>query len=91
LDFLQAALGSIVSITAFALLVAGVLKTFQIATDLGEIKDLLRDIKRNTQDYSAPASKPVSAMDPEEVLRALRTGDYDSPGQSLPQRSVVQE
>ena len=42
-----------ISLIGFGLLVAGVLKAFQIAADMGEIKDLLRDIKRNTQDVSA--------------------------------------
>ena len=62
---------STVAMVAYAVLLAGVYKVFKIAGDLNEIKDLLRDIRRNTQDplHSAgPASAPQSH---EELLRAL--------------------
>ena len=46
-DFAQVALGNLVGIVGFVLLIAGVAKLFQLSTTLNEIKDLLTDIKRN--------------------------------------------
>ncbi|MEO8099560.1 MAG: hypothetical protein ABI811_17815 [Acidobacteriota bacterium] len=45
MDFAAAAFSSIVSITAFVLFAAGVLKLFQIHTSLGEIRELLQGIR----------------------------------------------
>ena len=60
MNFMQLAVGQVISLIVFGLLVAGVLKAFQMAADLGEIKDLLRDIKRNTQDVSAERASESS-------------------------------
>ena len=65
----QAILGTLVSIVIYAVILMGVIKLFQIATDLSEIKDLLHDIKRNTQDAALPGlSAPPS---PESLLHAV--------------------
>ena len=54
MDLLQA-LGTLMSFTAFGLVGAGVMKAFHISNDLSEIKELLRDIRRNGEDPSRRA------------------------------------
>ena len=75
MDFLSAAFSSILSIIAFCLFVAGVLKLFQIATTLGEIKDALHQIRRGSDlqvtAHAAVAASPASGASGEEMLRAL--------------------
>jgi len=78
-------LNVVLSLTAYAAVMAGVLKLFQIGTDLGEIKDLLRDIKSNTNDSMSPAiSTPES---PEHLLRAVSAESYPEPSSVEPDRS----
>jgi hypothetical protein len=55
IPFLQAIIGEMITLVAVMAIVGGVMKLFQIATSLNEIKDLLTEIKRNTRDYSPPA------------------------------------
>ncbi|MBZ5675842.1 MAG: hypothetical protein LAP61_16495 [Acidobacteriia bacterium] len=76
-------LSSIVSIVSFVIFAAGVMKVFQMATTLTEIKDLLTAIKLNAPIHpaSGPASGPAighplvasalpSVPSGEEMLRA---------------------
>ena len=53
------------------LIAGGVYKVFQMATDLREMKDILREIKHNTHDYTvhpaAVAPQPV-AVSPDAIL-----------------------
>jgi hypothetical protein len=84
----QAFIGDIVSIILFALVATGIMKVFQIATDVREMKDALMDIKRNTQDAVAlpvarqHAAPPTAselqrpAMTPEELVRAVHSRAY---------------
>src|ERR1700674_2049647 len=51
MDILGAGLANLASIMIFALVAAGVAKVFQIATTLSEMKELLGDIKRNTDSH----------------------------------------
>jgi len=51
LDFAQFALNQVIGLVVFALVLSGVFKVFQIKSELTEIKELLADIKRNTQDH----------------------------------------
>jgi len=73
-------LSSIVSIVSFAIFVAGVMKVFQMATTLTEIKDLLTAIKLSAPihpsmgpaigaPFAAPAPLPLVASG-EDMLRA---------------------
>jgi hypothetical protein len=69
-------LSSIVSIVSFAIFVAGVMKVFQMATTLTEIKDLLTAIKLSAPIHpavgapiAAPAPLPLAASG-EDMLRA---------------------
>ena len=61
---MQAFVSSVITIVVYAVILAAVVKMFQIGKDLSEIKDLLQDIKRNTTDYAAspphaPAPEPM--------------------------------
>ncbi len=67
-------MGLFFSVAVYALLLAGVFKLFQIATDLGEIKDLLRDLKRNTENPLPPALS--SSQSAESLLRAVSAESY---------------
>ena len=75
MNFVQLAMGEIVSIVGFTLMLFAALKLFQIKAELSEIKDLLSDIKRNTTDHTAP---PIQAayQSPNEVLRAIEDQSY---------------
>ncbi len=83
MDFMGG-LSSIISIMSFAIFAAGVMKVFQMATTLSEIKDVLTAIKLNAPIrpsvepaigpavgslFGAPAPLP-SAPSGEEMLRA---------------------
>jgi hypothetical protein len=71
-DFAQVALGNLVGIVGFVLLIAGVAKLFQLSTTLNEIKDLLVDIKRSAPLDHAPAHVPLPySQSGDEMLRAL--------------------
>jgi hypothetical protein len=77
-------LNMVFSVTAYIAVVAGVLKLFQIHTELGEIKDLLRDFKRNTND---PASPSISTQEsPESLMRAVSAASYPEPSSIEPER-----
>src|SRR5260370_40645982 len=83
LDLIQPTMSALITIAITATLVAGVLKLFKIAGDLDEIKSLLKDLKRNSEDL-APAGrayKPASlrTLSPDEYATALRT-EVVSPG-----------
>jgi hypothetical protein len=91
------ALSTLLSLTAFALLGAGVLKAFQIAADFGEIKEVLRDIRRNTENYplagpveaSKPAEPRVRDLDEASYLAALQARVAAEPPQSVLQPEIV--
>lgn len=81
MDFLIGAISSIVSILAFVLFAFAVMKIFQIAGLLSEIKDLLSSIKHNVAVPSPVGSSPGAishAQTGEEMLRAL-TAQMDEP------------
>jgi hypothetical protein len=80
-------LSSVVSIVSFAIFAAGVMKIFQIAATLSEIKDILAGNKLHTPVPSAALSpmssfgRPVpisSAQSGEEMLRAALS-ELDQP------------
>ena len=74
---LQATISGIMSILVYSLLLFAAFKVVQIATELGEIKELLKDIKRNTEDNS-PAGLSA-ARSPESLLRAVAAATYPPP------------
>lgn len=75
----QAIVSSVISILYYAMVIAAVWKLFQMATDLGEIKTLLTDIRRNTTAAAAPkpagvapaVSEPISLESAEALLREV--------------------
>ena len=77
MDFLQA-LGTLLSFTAFGLVGAAVLKAFQIANDIGEIKEVLRDIRRDADGRFFDIPRPVAEArrQPEVDVRAMDENAY---------------
>ena len=74
MDLLQA-LGTLMSFTAFGLVGAGVMKAFHISNDLSEIKELLRDIRRNGEDPSRRVP-PAVADNRDALLRQMNEDEY---------------
>lgn len=62
---MQAIMSGVITIMFYALVIAGVWKLFLMAADLGEIKTLLADIRRNTA--SPAVANPVLAAAPTAV------------------------
>ena len=89
MDFLGAALSSVASILFLTMVIGGVYKLFQIASLLSEAKDLLADIKRNTNSHvsyaapAAPAAHPATQIttleSAENLLRAVSEMDHPVP------------
>jgi hypothetical protein len=77
MDILGAGLANLASIMIFALVAAGVAKVFQMATTLSEMKELLGDIKRNT-DSHIPNAPFATAESAENLLRAV-SAELDHP------------
>jgi len=73
--------GVLISYLMFGLVVAGVIKIFQLASDVRELKGVLVDIRRNTQEPIrlpvAPAALGVSgAPTAEELVRAVHAQTF---------------
>ena len=66
---IQAVIGSVVSIAFYSLMLYGIYKIFQISTEISEMKDLLRDIKRNTEEI--PPAGPARPQSHEDFMRTL--------------------
>ena len=64
------------SFTAFGLVSAGVMKAFQISNDLGETKEILRDIRRSLEDHSPRANQQKIAQGQETVFREYDENSY---------------
>lgn len=69
MEFFAAIVSNIMGIVTLCLFVAGVMKVFQIATTLNDIKDLLQ--KRPREDAVPAAPIASTAPSGEEMLRAL--------------------
>lgn len=65
-------IGGAVSLVVYAVLMFGVYKITQMASDISDVKDLLRDIRRNTES-TVTASNPQS---PEALVRAVHSASY---------------
>lgn len=86
----QALFGMATSLLSMILIVAGVMKLFQIAGDLQEMKKILTELRRSAVDrplaVSSPAaslpSSPASAdlphggMTPEELVRSVHARNF---------------
>jgi len=76
LSLFQVALGSVTTLVIYGVILAGVYKLFQVATDVGEIKEALLEIKRNTQDAAAPAPGRSMEIPAERLMRAVNAESY---------------
>jgi hypothetical protein len=75
----QEVISGLMSTVVYAVLVFAVVKVYAISVEVSEIKELLKDIKRNTEDHLPPAfaAHPTS---PESLIRAVHASSYaDSP------------
>src|SRR4051812_41051612 len=70
------ALGTMMSFTAFGLMGAGVMKAFQITNEIGELKEILRDIRRGLEENAPGGPRKLSREVPEERLRTLSETEY---------------
>jgi hypothetical protein len=77
-------LGLVTPLVILGLIVAGVMKIFQVASDMQELKELLKDIRRNTQAFGQgmPAATQIASLGA-AVSGAQFTGD-GLPGLGLP-------
>jgi hypothetical protein len=79
IPFLQAIIGEMITLVAILAILGGVMKLFQIATSLTEIKDLLTEIRRNTRDYSSAGDSAAQPYPSESPLHATGSeSDADS-------------
>jgi hypothetical protein len=70
--FAQAIFSSVMTIFFYAIVIAAVWKLFQIATDLGEIKTILADIRRAAgKPVAPPQAGPISLESAEALLREV--------------------
>ena len=46
--------GNLISVSAFGMMMAGVLKLFRLSSDISEIKDILREMQRDGRPIAAP-------------------------------------
>lgn len=71
----QEVISGLMSTIVYAVLVFAVVKVYAISVEVSEIKGLLRDIKRNTEDRS-PAAFASHATSPESLIRAMHASSY---------------
>lgn len=72
MELISMAFGQLMTFLALGLVVAGVMKLFQVATELGEIKDLLGEIKRSLSDAAiGPVAAPPPLASPAHLMRAV--------------------
>ena len=73
-ELLPSLFSTVINLVGIAIFVAGIMKVFQMANTLNEIRDAVKDIQRH-QDVLGPVNKqaPISAsgQSGEEMLRAL--------------------
>ena len=80
MGLISMAMGQLMTYLVLGIVVAGVMKLFQVATELGEIKDLLGEIKRSLSDA---ATRPVAAppplvSSPAHLMRAVNAEARDA-------------
>jgi hypothetical protein len=73
-------IGAGTTLVMFGLVVASVMKLFQLASDVRELKGVLLDIRRNTQGPvglpAAPALGLSGVPTPEELVRAVHAQSF---------------
>jgi hypothetical protein len=82
----QVLLGGLMNMLLFALVIAGVAKLYQLHSELGEIKELLKDIKRNSEIENLPVfGRPGS----QQQLHHLQQAMQSYAPQAAPSMSVL--
>lgn len=75
---LETFISSGMTVLSYALVLFAAYKIFQIGTDVAEMKQLLKDIRRNTSGQEnrpvTVSSQPTSA---EELVRAVHAASYE--------------
>jgi hypothetical protein len=73
----QLVISGIISLIVYSMVLFAIYKIFQISTDVSEMKSLLRDIRRNTEEVTraAPPPQPQSA---EALVRAVHASSYEA-------------
>jgi hypothetical protein len=64
-------MSQLITFVLLGLVVAMVMKIFQVSTDLSEIKDILSEIRRNTAEAVRPVLAPPPLASPEALMRAV--------------------
>jgi hypothetical protein len=77
---LQDFLGLATTLVVLGVIVAGVMKIFQMASDMQELKEIAKDIRRNTQNASSPIPAASSAYAPP----GYAPPDYAPPAPGVP-------
>ncbi len=63
------------TLIAYGVIIVAVWKIFSISSEVAVLKQMLRDIQRNTEDHSL-ASLAGSSQSPENLARALNAAAY---------------
>ncbi len=79
MDLISAAFGQLMTFLVLGIVVTGVVKLFQVATELGEIKDLLGDIKHSLSDPTKPGYAPPPLASPAHLMRAVNAEAQAAP------------
>jgi hypothetical protein len=65
------------TVVLYALVLVSIYRVYQIGADVGEMKELLKDIKNNTASAKLPASTVASRPEsPEALVRAVHSASY---------------
>ena len=83
MSFVADLLGMATTLFIFGLMVANVLKTFQVATEVREIKEAIQELRRNAQNATRPQAglsnfnaMPQNSPSPEELVRAVNAQSF---------------
>jgi hypothetical protein len=80
----QEIISGLMSTIVYAVIAFAVIKVYAISVEVSEIKELLKDIKRNTEDH-APAAFAAHATSPESLIRAVHASSYPDSGYPIPE------
>jgi hypothetical protein len=66
------------TVVVYALLLVSIYRVFQIGADVGEMKELLKDIKNNMASSGLPTATTVASRpeSPEALVRAVHSASY---------------
>jgi hypothetical protein len=76
MDILPVLLSSAMNVILFVSLAAALIKVFQIAADVKELKDGMQELRRNAIPPVTP--EPAGPLSPEALVRAVHAQSYDA-------------